>query len=298
MSSATSFLICQDSLRDPYFQLAWEEALALSMPQFEMKLGVRIWKTFRTIVLGISEKEFETIEANTLEEFNKFFTIYKNSFKNQKSKLNVKEKRDQLLIARRASGGGTVFHDHPGNLNFSLFVDISNNSELYPIKKSYDVLLGIARDALAEQAIIAATAGKSDISVKMEDGVLKKISGNAQFRKKNVIVQHGTLILSPALFDQVEKFQLHPPEEPEYRNKRSHREFLTSIDKPLDEMKYASSMLIKLKQYLGLSEEKDNQTHITNTAFMKQSLRKAKELKEGKYADPNWILKDTSHFPG
>ncbi|MCC5814809.1 MAG: lipoate--protein ligase family protein [Leptospira sp.] len=294
MPSASSFLICQDSLRDPYFQLAWEEALALSMQEFDMKLGVRIWKTFRTIVLGISEKEFETIEKNTLEEFNNFFPTYQISFINQKSKLNVKEKREQLLIARRASGGGTVFHDHPGNLNFSLFVDISNNSELYPIKKSYDVLLGIARDALAEQAIIATTAGKSDISVKMEDGVLKKISGNAQFRKKNVIVQHGTLILSPALFDQVEKIQLHPPEEPEYRNKRSHREFLTSIDKPLDEKKYASSMLMKLKQYLGVTEAKSNHTYTETTSFIKQSLRKAKELKEGKYSDLKWILKDTS----
>jgi lipoate-protein ligase A len=287
------FTIVQKSLRDPYFQLAWEEALALSMAEFQIKLGVRIWSNHNTIVLGISENELSTIHNQTVDNF-----------------FNFKQRLDggnfdtfsppEVWIARRASGGGTVYQGIPGNLNYSIFIDISNHQELYPIQHSYNVLLDVICSALMRQGCTAISAGKSDIGIKSPDGSLKKISGNAQFRKKNILVQHGTLILSSDLFDQVEKFQLHPPEEPEYRAKRSHREFLTHIGSDINEKALASDILSILKEYLANTSSSDHLTsedteRINNPSslfsFYKASIKKAKELRSSKYSSNNWIFR-------
>lgn len=280
------FFLLQNSLRDPYFQLAWEEALALEMPKFSYQWGVRIWRNTNTIVLGISEKEATTIQPKVLEDFRKNFT-------------RGETDTETISIARRASGGGTVYQDHPGNLNFSMFLDISQNPELYPIPRSYEVLLGIVRSALENQNCLAETAGKSDISITMPDGSLKKISGNAQFRKKNIIVQHGTLILSPELFQKVEEFQLHPPEEPDYRKGRSHKDFITHIPTPISESKLGLDIHKLLGDYLLDKSPKSspepkpgtNQDPNPFTAFLRSTIRLAYRLKQDKYASPDWIFR-------
>lgn len=287
------FTIVQKSLRDPYFQLAWEEALALTMAEFQIKLGVRIWSNHNTIVLGISENELSTIFNPTVDRFYNF-----------KQSLDLGKfdtfTPPEVWIARRASGGGTVYQGIPGNLNYSIFLDISNNQELYPIQHSYNVLLDVICSALMRQGCTAISAGKSDISIESPDGSLKKISGNAQFRKRNILVQHGTLILSPDLFDQVEKFQLHPPEEPEYRAKRSHREFLTHVDSEIKEDLLASDILSILKEYLTnhssdnqLTPPYKNRANASPTLFQfyKASIKKAKELRSSKYSSNNWIFR-------
>lgn len=301
----SSFFITQKNLRDPYFQLAWEEALALEMPNWGIQWGVRIWRNQKTIVLGISEKESLTIQKHAIDDFKKKFPIWKQGMQNSENRHD--RIRKDTFIARRASGGGTVFHDWPGNLNFSLFVDISKKPELYPIPKSYEVLLGIVRNALAKQGCIATTAGKSDISIYSQDGSLKKISGNAQFRKKHTIVQHGTLILDPLLFQKVESFQLHPPEEPNYRMKRSHREFLTHIKTQLDENRLALDIGLELESiflpdsdgHSNPDKSIGNENPLSNFpdknpgffSFLKASIRRANQLRVQKYATQDWIFR-------
>lgn len=255
--------------------------------------GVRLWRTKRTIVLGISEKENQTIRNDTIQEFKNFLHNHSKPETDLFIPSKIFPELHSAFIARRASGGGTVYHDHPANMNFSIFVDISSNQELYPIKNSYDVLLGMVRKALAEQGVTAHTAGKSDISVVSESGVWKKISGNAQFRKKNVIVQHGTLILDESIFDSIEKFQLHPPEEPEYRKKRSHREFLTSVARKIDETQFAHSLQSQLANYLKREElfHKKPESKIQKK-FIQSSLKRAYKLRNNKYALKSWIFKN------
>jgi len=245
------FLFNQTSIRDPYTQIAWEEALALSMRKFGIKYGIRIWRNLPTLVLGIGEKENQTIENSYLHNFQIEFEarLRKELESNpcHKKFPNLKS----VWIARRASGGGTVFQNSTSNLNFSLFLDIADKPELYPVQNSYNFLLGIAVQALAKQGIISFSAGKSDLSIEMPDKTLRKISGNAQFRKKDIIVQHGTLILDESLFTEVERYQLHPPEEPEYRAKRTHRDFLAAIQSPLNDLQFGIDMLSLLSQKEG-----------------------------------------------
>lgn len=293
------FLFNQRSIRDPYTQIAWEEALALTMRKFGIKYGIRLWRNLPTLVLGISEKENETIENSYLNEF-KF--EFRKSYQSKLQSTPCNKKFPNLSsawIVRRASGGGTVFQNSTSNLNFSLFLDIADKQELYPVQNSYNFLLGVVIQALAMQDITAVSAGKSDLSIKMPNGSLRKISGNAQFRKKDMIVQHGTLILDESLFQEIEKYQLHPPEEPEYRARRTHRDFLAAIESPLDENQFGLDLLNLLSQskLADLPQEKNSSLTSKNTpntrqfAFLKESLRLRKTLMLQKYSDNNWLWK-------
>ncbi|WCL48678.1 lipoate--protein ligase family protein [Leptospira sp. GIMC2001] len=301
------FLFQQKSIPNPYFQLALEEAIALNLSDSDYTAGIRIWRNIKSIVLGISEKESLTIKKETLETFRQYFKddLYKdltNKNTNFQKRNNLRLRKENtkqsntLSLVRRASGGGTVYQDWPGNLNFSLFVNTNVKKELYPVQNSYDILLGIAIKALGKQGYQLVSAGKSDLSVQDSSGNLKKISGNAQFRKKNTIVQHGTLILSPTLFEEVEKYQLHPPEEPNYRNKRSHKDFLTHLDMGVDEDKLGADLAIELANYM---DSENHSTHAESTArkfsiqksFLNSCIQRAYTLAKSKYLTEDWLFR-------
>jgi lipoate-protein ligase A len=56
----------------------------------------------------------------------------------------------------------------------------------------------------------------------------RKISGNAQAQRRRALIVHGTLLVD---FDYglAEKVLRYPMREPDYRKRRSHREFLVSL---------------------------------------------------------------------
>jgi len=88
-------------------------------------------------------------------------------------------------LARRISGGGTVYHD-PGNLNYCVIVDRIQYRE----EQAYDVVF----EALQGFGIQAERTGKSNLSV---DGL--KFSGNAFCFRKGRALHHGTLLLDTDL---------------------------------------------------------------------------------------------------
>ena len=66
----------------------------------------------------------------------------------------------------------------------------------------------------------------------------KKFSGNAQARKKEYFLHHGTFLYD---FDipKVKIYLKHPPKEPAYRKGRHHEDFLTNINLTREELKSA-----------------------------------------------------------
>ncbi|MBF0298955.1 MAG: lipoate--protein ligase family protein [Oligoflexia bacterium] len=94
--------------------------------------------------------------------------------------------RENILLVRRQSGGGTVYHDL-GNLNFSIIC--SKNS----FNKSSN--LEIIKSALNKNF-------KLDIEISPRDDLLlqgKKISGSAFRFLKNKVLHHGTLLIDSDL---------------------------------------------------------------------------------------------------
>ena len=57
----------------------------------------------------------------------------------------------------------------------------------------------------------------------------RKVSGNAQYRRRNVVLFHGTFLIGLDLA-LVEELMDLPSVAPDYRNRRSHTEFLMNLD--------------------------------------------------------------------
>jgi len=144
---------------DPYFNLATEEYLLKNYPEDVFML----WSSESSIVVGKHQ--------NALAEINHRYV-----------------KKHKIKVARRLSGGGTVFHD-PGNLNFTFMKKVEKIEEV-----NYKLFLAPVKAALEKLGLEIGSSKRDDLLI---DG--KKISGNAQhvFRKR--VLHHGTLLFDSHL---------------------------------------------------------------------------------------------------
>lgn len=118
-----------------------------------------------------------------------FFYIHRpsiivGSHQNTYAEINssyVKEKN--IVVARRISGGGAVYHDE-GNLNFS-FVTNSPGGKTVDFKPYIKPVL----KALKKLGVEADLSGRNDLCIGE-----RKFSGNAQYILGSKVLHHGTLM--------------------------------------------------------------------------------------------------------
>ena len=130
---------------------------------------------------------------------------------------------ENVPIQRRCSGGGTVLQG-PGCLNYSLVLPLDADPALHTITGANCFIMERQRAALAKLlGRPVAIEGHTDLAL---DGL--KFSGNAQRRKRDWLLFHGTFLLD---FDlaRIERLLLPPPVQPAYRRHRQHRDFLTCL---------------------------------------------------------------------
>jgi len=144
---------------DPYFCLAAEEYLLKNFSEDIFML----WQSHDTIVVGKHQ--------NVLAEINYPFVLGNN-----------------IKVARRISGGGTVFHDS-GNVNFAYIKNVNDTAEISFKKFTRPVV-----NALEKLGINAVNSGRNDLLVND-----KKISGNAEHIFKKRVLHHGTLLFDSDL---------------------------------------------------------------------------------------------------
>jgi lipoate-protein ligase A len=98
-------------------------------------------------------------------------------------------------VVRRISGGGAVLHDRDREITYSVVVSESDFSALFGNLPNLEVFHKITEGI---------TRALYKLAVRPDQGVIhcpaifidgKKISGNAQARRKGVILQHGTILL-------------------------------------------------------------------------------------------------------
>lgn len=155
-------MICiADHRTDPYFNLAAEEYLLKNSTSDYFML----WQNEPSIVVGKHQNALAEIDLSYARE---------KGFK----------------VARRISGGGTVFHDL-GNLNFS-FISTGEEGKLVNYRK---FALPVV-EVLGKMGIDAGFSKRDDILI-----AGMKISGNASHVYKKRVLHHGTLLFSSDLSD-------------------------------------------------------------------------------------------------
>lgn len=148
---------------DVYFNLALEDYL---LHETETDL-LMLWQSHGAVVCGKHQ--------NLCAEVNYGFCL-----------------RNGIKMARRLSGGGTVYHD-AGNVNFTFIQSVPEGLDhAINFKRFLDPVIA----ALENVGVHAEYSGRNDLLL---NG--KKISGNAEhlYQKKKRVLHHGTLLFDSHL---------------------------------------------------------------------------------------------------
>lgn len=146
---------------------------------------------------------------------------------------------DGVPVLRRSSGGGTVLLG-PGCLCFSVVVPYADSPALETIQGAYTWVLGRVAQAVPG----AEMAGICDLAL---EG--RKLSGNAQQRKRSHLLHQGTLLYSFD-FERVGRYLRQPPRQPEYREGRSHEQFLRNAPGPAARLRDAVASAFAAREAL------------------------------------------------
>ena len=150
-------MFCIDNrCTDVYFNLAAEEyLLKKKKDNFFM-----MWQSVPSVVIGKHQSVRKEVDEKYIHENN-------------------------ILLARRFSGGGAVYHDE-GNLNLSFMETVERPDFEYYLQQTVDFLESLG--------IVAYTDKRMGIYV--DD---RKVSGSAQCIHKNRVMYHCTLLYSANL---------------------------------------------------------------------------------------------------
>ena len=151
----------------PYFNFALEEYL-LTEKNLEEDEIFLFWRTNPTVMIGRYQNTYCEINEKYVEENN-------------------------INVVRRNSGGGTIYTDM-GAWQFT-FIEKNYKEE----RISFGKFTGPIVDALKKQGVDAHFNSRNDLLIGK-----KKFSGNAQYRKNNCMLHHGSILFNTDIKAMVE----------------------------------------------------------------------------------------------
>ncbi|AUM62373.1 lipoate--protein ligase [Spiroplasma monobiae] len=239
---------------DPAYNLAVEEYLTYHYKTQNPILY--IWQNSNTIVVGRNQ--------NTYAE------------------INIAEAmKDEVKIIRRNTGGGTVFHDM-GNVCYSLIVNNDKNSQT-----NFEIALKPIIDYLRNEGLNANFSGRNDIEI--DD---YKISGNAQLKTKDKILQHGTLLFDVEL-PRILKYLNVDLEKIKHQKVKSKPARVANIKKILAEANKDIELENFIKNIIN-SYTKNNE--VKEIEFTITEIENIKEILENKYLSREWTFAKNEDF--
>ena len=155
---------------NPYYNLALEEYI---LKEFAQECFM-LWQNSPSIIVGKNQNTLSEINVDYVREHN-------------------------IPVVRRLSGGGTVFHDL-GNLNFTFIVNDAENSFVDFKKFTLPII-----EVLRKLSVNADLSGRNDLTISG-----KKFSGNAQYKFKNRLLHHGTLLFTSNIADLTSALKVDP----------------------------------------------------------------------------------------
>jgi lipoate-protein ligase A len=195
-------LLLDLTLESPAENLALDEALLLEAEEAALPYEVlRIWQPNQTfVVVGSSSKVADEVDLPNCQA-------------------------DGVPVLRRASGGAAILTG-PGCLMYALVLSYERHPHLRAVDLAHRHVLGRLAAAIGGHIDGVHEAGTSDLAI-----LDRKFSGNSLRCKRGNMVYHGTLLYSFPL-DQIGRYLRAPARQPDYRQGRSHGDFVMNL--PLD----------------------------------------------------------------
>lgn len=228
----------------PEENLACDEALLNAVEADEAGECLRFWESeTRFIVLGVAQTVRDHVDVRQCAA-------------------------DNVPILRRCSAGGCVIQG-PGSLNYTLALRYANRPETQTIRGSYCYILNRIAAEFQGIGLEVRHRGISDLA--WND---RKISGNAQRRRKYAFLHHGTLLYGPHN-DWMQRYLLEPADRPDYRGSRTHEAFIARL--PFD----GGPLRALIRKAFELETSAENSIGTWVHAEMARLL-------DAKYRDPGW----------
>lgn len=172
-------------------------------------------------------------------------------------------------VVRRITGGGAVFHDK--ELTYSFVTKKFPNN----IMKSYQQICQLIISGLLNLGFEAKFSPLNDITI---DG--KKVCGNAQTRKNNTLLQHGTVLLD---VDVERMFSLLnvPLEKIDDKKILDIKNRVMGISKTFEEV--ADSIKVCAKENF--------QCELISKELDQNDLESCKKIMDEKYTNRDWLFR-------
>ena len=181
--------------------LAFDEALLVAAEEGRVGPILRFWELDHlAVVLGASGRSRDDVIAETCLA-------------------------DGVAVARRSSGGGTVVIG-PGALNFAVVLPIDFAPGLDAVDKAQRYVLERVAQAIRDSGPEVRVRGSGDLTV-----AGRKISGSAQRRLKRFFLVHASVLYNFPL-DRISRYTRSPARQPDYREQRSHADFVANLPLP------------------------------------------------------------------
>lgn len=227
---------------NPYLNLAAEEYF---LKNFDEECFM-LWRNEPCIVIGKNQNAMSEINTDYVRE-------------------------NGIIVVRRLSGGGAVFHDL-GNINFTFITGKDRNDAVNFRRFTQPII-----DALRDLNINAEFSGRNDITI---EG--KKFSGNAQYFYKDRVLHHGTLLFSGNLTDLSQA--LRPkPHKFEDKSVKSVESRVTNISRHLP----VPMSVLEFRDYLAEHVMKAN--NISDVyEFSKEDLESINKSAAERYSTWEW----------
>ena len=194
-------------------------------------------------------------------------------------------------VTRRQTGGGGIYHDTYGDISYS----ITAPAEEFPsdLLEAYHQLCAPVLDAFERMGVDASFVDSEADALYtpacylralhpahdiVADG--RKISGNAQYRRKDAVIQHGSITYSVGADRHLSTF-VDPPTDPETFSSR-----VTGVDEQADCSRPDAVAALEnaLAEWCGA----------TDGSWTDAELKKARERVAERYGDAEWVRRDPS----
>lgn len=218
-------------------------------------------------------------------------------------------------VVRRPTGGGGIYHDTYGDISYSIIApadevpgSLMETYELFcePIFDAFEELGVDARFVETEHEAIhepACYLRALDPAHDIVAGEGRKIAGNAQYRMKDAVVQHGSLTYHVDADQHLAVFDDPDTTSAEFRERvtgideeataiRANPDYASEEVGPMDSFDFAREHAVRM-----LEESLKEWAGATDREWTDDEQQRARERAEEKYESDAWTMERTDPTP-